>query len=220
MKNSMKYVCRALALALVVLLAFGAVACSSGGKSEKNTDAELVVGSWQASINIAPVIQQGFRENDALGVVADAKFSDAFLKINLEMKEDGSYKVASDRDSIDSVMEIIGKDLAPVIKEEFMSKAGGLDETALLGSFGVESWEAFAKMLMELQAEEMALEDAGKYKLEDGKLSFESSDAEEGEENAAAYTVSEDELKISPEEGKGIEGIPAEYFPIVFKRVK
>ncbi|MBR4435321.1 MAG: hypothetical protein IKS90_04405 [Clostridia bacterium] len=221
MKNSTKLVCRALALALIVLLAFGAAACNKSNKSTQKTDAELVVGTWQVDINIAPALEKSMKENDKIDDPEKLKFSDAFFKINLELKEDGTYKVASDKDSVTEAMASISKELAPIVKDTFMAQMSGIDEAEILGMFGVESWEALAKVMMDVDAKNMAFDGSGKYTLEDGKISFESSDENEGEKNEAAdYTVSDDELKLSPEDGKSIEGIPAEFFPIVFKRVK
>lgn len=214
-----KHIVRAFALLLAVIMAAGAFACKkdkSGSDSdkEKKTDDQLIVGKWEANINLASMMMEELNKPDAEGQLTNVKLNDAFFKLELELKNDGTYGIKGDAAP---AMDSIIKDIAPLMKQNLVEQLGETGAQEMLALLGISDWETFAKTMLDIT--DMSIDETGEYKFENGKMSFTADNEEEGTKPAVNCTVTNDELKLAPEDGKAFGDIPASFFPLVFKRV-
>lgn len=200
-----------LALTLSVLMIFALLA-GCGGKADKLSDEEMIVGRWKWTVDVGKLFTMG------MSIDSGKK---AELIMYFDFEADGTYSSSVDEASAEKMvaaMTDIAKDLLksiyPVETLEQMAAQEGVDVGTLLDELAAEAAQEMD--LDELESEE------GTYKFADGKLYFDS-DTEE----AFTYKLSAKKLELTgietsemDEEEAAMANMMAEYvFPIVMTKV-
>ena len=205
-----------LALTLSVLMIFALLA-GCGGKADKLSDEEMIVGRWEWTMDAGKLFTAAF-EQMGVDVGSNKK---AELKVYFDFAADGTYSVSVDEASAEKMvtdLTDIAKDLVKALyPAEALEQAAaqeGVDVETLLDQMAAEAAQEID--LDDLESEE------GTYKFADGKLYFDS-DTEE----AFTYKLSAKKLELTgietsemDEEEAAMANMMAEYvFPIVMTKV-
>lgn len=213
----MKKITRLLALVLALALALTMAAC--GSKSASNS----IVGNWKCPLDFDKIIDEMKKEDSGSSDMADV-ISECFagLKMTmvLELKEDKTFTMSTDEDSMKIVAERLEERLPDIIfnfaaslsgmtLEQFedLMTAQGMTREDVLAQFG-DTFDADNLLdSMTIQT------DTGTYTYENGKLTLTS------DEDTAVYavTLSSSELKFTGVES-GEDAIPEALLPLVFTR--
>lgn len=226
----MKNFKRIAALILAFVMVFALCACDNGsakGKHKdkdkeevKKTDAELIVGTWEAEIDLSAQIEQELESSPEMAdLMSYFDFSDVMITMRLEFDKDGNYTMSYvDRGTKDAIRAAYiegftamfneqlagtGYTIADVAAEENMSEEEYLNALADIGMQSVNS--AFGEI------------SSGKYEIEDGKLFMLVDDTEKSDDSYVTYKLSEDELtlKASYLDGED-EHVP--FMPLTFDK--
>lgn len=226
----MKKLKRIAALLLALVMVFALCACSAdSGKDKdkdndkkeevKKTDAELIVGTWEGSVNIGDELEQVLESDmDMAELMSYFDFSDIDITMQIVFDKDGSYSVAYVDDGSSEKIEKAFKDgfvdlfnalladsgytLADVAAQENMTEDEYLDSMVEIAMQSVNS------LYTEISA--------GTYEIEDGKL-YMIEDGDDKDDNSyTTYKLSKNELTLKASYIDGEKDTDAP-FPMTFK---
>lgn len=202
-----------LALTLSVLMIFALLA-GCGGKEEKLSDEEMIVGRWEMTMDVGKMFTASF-EMMGIEVNTDKK---AEMTVYYEFDADGTYEVIVDEASAEKAMESMvemAKDLVrslyPEETLEQMAAEEGMDVEEMIDAIA-------ADVAGEMDMTDM--NETGDYKFENGKLYM---DGEEGFNYTLTKTKLEltgvDTSEMDPDEEAAISMMLEYMFPMVMKKV-
>lgn len=220
------------AAAILMLLAMAATAFVGCKKS----DAKLIVGKWQTTVNIEKALGDELQEmTDELGSI---DLSDITLTVNIEFKEDGTYTAGIDKASGQEAVDKMFAAMTPVITNMFKTQLAGeldmdpseitdemLNELLAQAGMPYTSIQGFIDYLKsDVDTDEMFNEAAseGKYILKDGKIYMSDSLEEEATENSDAtkYEFTDaTNLKLEPDNPDDVPEGMKDLLPLTFKKV-
>lgn len=228
MEENMKKLKRIAALLLALVMVFALCACSAdGGKDKdsnkkeevKKTDAELIVGTWEGSVNIGDELEQVLESDaDMAEIMSYFDFSGIDITMQIVFGKDGSYSVAYVDDGssekiekayrdgfvqmFDDLLEGTGYTLADVAAQEYMTEDEYLDAMVEI------AMQSVTPLYGELSA--------GTYEIGDGKLYMIEDGEDKDDGTYTTYKLSKNELtlKASYTDGEKDTDSP---FPMTFK---
>lgn len=228
----MKKLKRIAALLLALVMVFALCACSTdSGKDKdsnkdndkkeevKKTDAELIVGTWEGSVNIGDELEQVLESDmDMAELMSYFDFSDIDITMQIVFSKDGSYSVAYVDDGSSEEIEKAFKDgfvdlfnalladsgytLADVAAQENMTEDEYLDSMVEIAMQSVNS------LYTEISA--------GTYEIEDGKLYMIEDGDDKDDDSYTTYKLSKTELTLKASYIDGEKDTDAP-FPMTFK---
>lgn len=210
---------RKFSLALAILLCLSMVL---GLTSCKKSPEELIVGEWEAKIDMTDYFMEGFE--GTLGEGAEY-FDFGKIKMNfiMEFEEDGDFSFEIDEDDFADVIDDIKDALRDGMKGYLEASVAGmgvsLDE--LLAAQGTTLEDLIDQTVNSFEAEDMmdSFEKLkGEYEVKGDKLYVWDEDEDDG--NYIEFEVDEDTLKLDAEDEDDVDEMFAEILPIKFKRVK
>ena len=228
----MKKLKRIAALLLALVMVFALCACSAyGGKDKdsnkddnkkeevKKTDAELIVGTWESSVNIGDELEKLLEtDTDMAEFMSYFDFSGIDITMQIVFGKDGSYSVAYVDDGssekiekafrdgfvemFDALLEGTGYTLADVAAQENMTEDEYLDAMVEI------AMQSVTPLYDELSA--------GTYEIGDGKLYMIEDGDDKDDGTYTTYKLSKNELtlKASYTDGEKDTDSP---FPMTFK---
>lgn len=211
-KRMVKLGCIAMVFALLVCLA------GCGGN-----DAKAFIGTWQCRINMAEQLNTGLATDPE---VADYLMTDEFyLNMNIEFREDGTYTLSIDEDSLKETMsgymEVMKEGLSRYL-EDMMKDQFNIEMTVdeILSATGLSLEDLMAEIPIDELMDELleAAVQEGKYMVKDGKLfTSVSLDTEVDPRVYETYELSGKTLTLL--ELVGAEADDLMTYPIVFEKI-
>lgn len=224
----MKKLKRIAALLLALVMVFALCACSAdGGKDKdsnkkeevKKTDAELIVGTWESSVNIGDELAKVLESDmDMAEFMSYFDFGGIDITMQIVFDKDGSYSVAYVDDGsskkiekafrdgfvemFDALLEGTGYTFADVAAQENMTEDEYLDAMVEI------AMQSITPLYDEISA--------GTYEIGDGKLYMIEDGDDKDDDTYATYKLSKNELtlKASYTDGEKDTDSP---FPMTFK---
>lgn len=224
----MKKLKRIAALLLALVMVFALCACSAdGGKDKgsnkkeevKKTDAELIVGTWESSVNIGDELDKVLESDmDMAEFMSYFDFGGIDITMQIVFDKDGSYSVAYVDDGsskkiekafrdgfvemFDALLEGTGYTFADVAAQENMTEDEYLDAMVEI------AMQSITPLYDELSA--------GTYEIGDGKLYMIEDGDDKDDDTYTTYKLSKNELtlKASYTDGEKDTDSP---FPMTFK---
>lgn len=227
----MKKLKRIAALLLALVMVFALCACSDSGKGKdkdkdndkkeevKKTDAELIVGTWEGSVNIGDKLEQVLESDmDMAELMSYFDFDGIDITMQIVFDKDGSYSVAYVDDGssekiekayregfiemFDDLLAGTGYTLADVAAQENMTEDEYLDAMVEI------AMQSIASLYDEISA--------GTYEIEEGKLYMIEDGDDKDDDTYTTYKLSKNELtlKASYTDGEKDTDSP---FPMTFK---
>lgn len=224
----MKKLKRIAALLLALVMVFALCACSAdGGKDKdsnkkeevKKTDAELIVGTWESSVNIGDELAKVLESDmDMAEFMSYFDFGGIDITMQIVFDKDGSYSVAYVDDGsskkiekafrdgfvemFDALLEGTGYTFADVAAQENMTEDEYLDAMVEI------AMQSITPLYDELSA--------GTYEIGDGKLYMIEDGDDKDDDTYTTYKLSKNELtlKASYTDGEKDTDSP---FPMTFK---
>lgn len=211
-----------IALLLSFVLVLSLALCACGGEKK-----ETLVGTWNASIDIAEVYNA---EIAASGDEAMAEYLsvDSFaIPLVMTFNEDGTYSLTVDKEGMDAAMNGLIEDmkvgLEKYFNDYFSSMGLEIDVDEALAASGMSLDALVEEMKGEIMTEDMYadMESAGQYKAEDGKL-YLTEDVEVEPVGGVynTYTIDGDTLTIEAGTEELEDEMAELLFPLVLKRAK
>ena len=205
-----------LALTLSVLMIFALLA-GCGGKADKLSDEEMIVGRWEWTMDAGKLFTAAF-EQMGVDVGSNKK---AELKVYFDFAADGTYSVSVDQASAEKIVADVTDIAKDLVKALYPAEA--LEQAAAQEGVDVETLldQMAAEAAQEIDLDDLESEE-GTYKFADGKLYFDS-DTEE----AFTYKLSAKKLELTgidtsemDEEEEAAISMMIDYiFPIVMTKV-
>ena len=202
-----------LALTLSVLMIFALLA-GCGGKADKLSDEEMIVGRWEMTMNVGKLFTAAF-EQMGVDVGSNKK---AELIVYFDFTADGTYAVSVDEASAEKATESIVEIAKDLFRSLYPEET--LEQMAAQEGMGVE--EMMDAMAAEVAGEMdmSAMNESGDYRFENGKLYM---DDDEG----FTYKLSAKKLELTggdigdmdPDEEAAISMMIDYIFPIVMTKV-
>ena len=220
-----KTICIVLSIVMLLSMSYMLTGCKS--------DAEKIIGSWTADINFADAFNTGI--SSAEGMEEMGKYfqvSSFILTTTFTFREDGTYTVVHDQDSIKAALESIKGDLRSGIEnyfEDMIEKAGlGMSVSELLAASGQTMDSVMEAMfngeVMDELISEVANEYTGNYRVGDGKIYMTEDTAEEiSEEYYDTYELDKDSLTLLEchcKQEEGYEDVSQSIYPVVLTRTE
>lgn len=224
----MKKLKRIAALLLALVMVFALCACSAdGGKDKdsnkkeevKKTDAELIVGTWESSVNIGDELDKVLESDmDMAEFMSYFDFGGIDITMQIVFDKDGSYSVAYVDDGsskkiekafrdgfvemFDALLEGTGYTFADVAAQENMTEDEYLDAMVEI------AMQSITPLYDEISA--------GTYEIGDGKLYMIEDGDDKDDDTYTTYKLSKNELtlKASYTDGEKDTDSP---FPMTFK---
>lgn len=224
----MKKLKRIAALLLALVMVFALCACSAdGGKDKdsnkkeevKKTDAELIVGTWESSVNIGDELAKVLESDmDMAEFMSYFDFGGIDITMQIVFDKDGSYSVAYVDDGsskkiekafrdgfvemFDALLEGTGYTFADVAAQENMTEDEYLDTMVEI------AMQSITPLYDEISA--------GTYEIGDGKLYMIEDGDDKDDDTYTTYKLSKNELtlKASYTDGEKDTDSP---FPMTFK---
>lgn len=224
----MKKLKRIAALLLALVMVFALCACSAdGGKDKdsnkkeevKKTDAELIVGTWESSVNIGDELAKVLESDmDMAEFMSYFDFGGIDITMQIVFDKDGSYSVAYVDDGsskkiekafrdgfvemFDALLEGTGYTFADVAAQENMTEDEYLDAMVEI------AMQSITPLYDEISA--------GTYEIGDGKLYMIEGGDDKDDDTYTTYKLSKNELtlKASYTDGEKDTDSP---FPMTFK---
>ncbi len=224
----MKKLKRIAALLLALVMVFALCACSAdGGKDKdsnkkeevKKTDAELIVGTWESSVNIGDELAKVLESDmDMAEFMSYFDFGGIDITMQIVFDKDGSYSVAYVDDGsskkiekafrdgfvemFDALLEGTGYTFADVAAQENMTEDEYLDAMVEI------AMQSITPLYDEISA--------GTYEIGDGKLYMIEDGDDKDDDTYTTYKLSKNELtlKASYTDGEKDTDSP---FPMTFK---
>lgn len=224
----MKKLKRIAALLLALVMVFALCACSAdGGKDKdtnkkeevKKTDAELIVGTWESSVNIGDELDKVLESDmDMAEFMSYFDFGGIDITMQIVFDKDGSYSVAYVDDGsskkiekafrdgfvemFDALLEGTGYTFADVAAQENMTEDEYLDAMVEI------AMQSITPLYDEISA--------GTYEIGDGKLYMIEDGDDKDDDTYTTYKLSKNKLtlKASYTDGEKDTDSP---FPMTFK---
>ena len=225
----MKNVKRIAALLLALVMVFALCACSDSGsgkdkdkddkveKVEKKTDAELIVGTWEATVDIGDYINAEMAGEPGMEYF---DFSGVEATLSYEFDEDGDYVLTISMNK--ELLEKVFRNAMQKILEEAAAAEGyTLEELAAEEGMTVEEL-LDAAMEESFDAEDFFDDETerGSYEIKDGKLYIFDRGDELDEDDYFEYKLKGDKLTLVAEyeDGELSDESEAELYPMDFVR--
>ena len=229
----MKNVKRIAALLLALVMVFALCACSDIGsgkdknkddkveKVEKKTDAELIVGTWEATVDMGDYLNAEMAGEPGMAAYAEYfDFSGVELTVNYEFDKDGDYvlTISMNKELLEKVFR---NALQKVLEEAAAAEGYTLEELAAEEGMTVE--ELLDAVMEEgFDAEDFFDDEAerGSYEIKDGKLYIFDRGDELDEDDYFEYKLKGDKLTLVAEyeDGELSDESEAELYPMDFVR--
>ena len=225
----MKNVKRIAALLLALVMVFALCACSDSGsgkdkdkddkveKVEKKTDAELIVGTWEATVDIGDYINAEMAGEPGMEYF---DFSGVEATLSYEFDEDGDYVLTISMNK--ELLEKVFRNAMQKILEE-AAAAEGYTPEELAAEEGMTVEELLdAAMEESFDAENFFGDETerGSYEIKDGKLYIFDRGDELDEDDYFEYKLKGDKLTlvVEYEDGELSDESEAELYPMDFVR--
>ena len=225
----MKNVKRIAALLLALVMVFALCACSDSGsgkdkdkddkveKVEKKTDAELIVGTWEATVDIGDYINAEMAGEPGMEYF---DFSGVEATLSYEFDEDGDYVLTISMNK--ELLEKVFRNAMQKILEE-AAAAEGYTPEELAAEEGMTVEELLdAAMEESFDAENFFGDETerGSYEIKDGKLYIFDRGDELDEDDYFEYKLKGDKLTlvVEYEDGELSDESEAELYPMDFIR--
>ena len=223
----MKNVKRIAALLLALVMVFALCACSDSGsgkdkddkveKVEKKTDAELIVGTWEATVDMGDYLNAEMAGEPGMEYF---DFSGVEATLSYEFDEDGDYVLTISMNK--ELLEKVFRNAMQKILEEAAAAEGyTLEELAAEEGMTVEEL-LDAAMEESFDAEDFFGDETerGSYEIKDGKLYIFDRGDELDEDDYFEYKLKGDKLTLVAEyeDGELSDESEAELYPMDFVR--
>jgi hypothetical protein len=191
------------------------------------TDADKIVGKWNTSIDMSSLLVDALSSSTTdMSEYMDIK--DFNIDFTLEFKEDGSYKIQYDTDSIKTSLENVKDDVSKGMKKYLQATLSdngddiSVDEA--MEQMGMD-FDTYFNMVFNTDTISSTLADnlddeKGKYQIEDGKLYMSSGDKINKKKYKTYVFKSDDKLKLIKAVGEKDESatLAQEAFPLTLTR--
>lgn len=219
----MKNVKRIAALLLALVMVFALCACSDSGsgkdkdKVEKKTDAELIVGTWEATVDMGDYINAEMAGEPGMEYF---DFSGVEATLSYEFDEDGDYVLTISMNK-EMVEKVFRNAMQKILEEAAAAEGYTLEELAAEEGMTVEEL-LDAAMEESFDAENFFGDETerGSYEIKDGKLYIFDRDDELDEDDYFEYKLKGDKLTLVAEyeDGELSDESEAELYPMDFIR--
>ena len=195
------------------------------------TDADLIIGRWEAQIDLEDAFAQGLGESEGAELFADLDFSGIYMEMDMEFRDDGTLNMEVDRASVEAAMNTLVDRIVeafPEIIRSEIAKQAGVDVSEVtdevldlvLEQMGMESWDDVGEMLRsQIDLDDM-FEDTefhGYYLVKDGTLYTNQYDEATEDDEPMRYELDGDTLVLHPEDNN--DDLPAFMYNLTFRRV-
>ena len=229
----MKNVKRIAALLLALVMVFALCACSDSGsgkdkdkddkveKVEKKTDAELIVGTWEATVDMGDYLNAEMAGEPGMAAYAEYfDFSGVEATLNYEFDEDGDYVLTISINN--EMLEKVIRNAMQKMLEEAAASVGYTPEE-LAAEEGMTVEELIDALMEEYFDVENFIGDEterGSYEIKDGKLYIFDRGDELDEDDYFEYKLKGDKLTlvVEYEDGELSDESEAELYPMDFVR--
>ena len=205
----MKNVKRIAALLLALVMVFALCACSDSGsgkdkdkddKVEKKTDADLIVGTWETTIDMSDYLSEAMASEPSMAAYAEYfDFAGVEATVVYEFDEDGDYTLTMTMDK-DQMLKAF-RNAMPMIFEDLAAAEGyTLEEVATANGMTVDEF-IDAAMEQSFDPEEIFADqtEKGSYEIKDGKLYIFDRGDELDEDDYFEYKLKGDKLTLVAE---------------------
>ena len=197
----MKNVKRIAALLLALVMVFALCACSGSGKDkdkgekvEKKTDAELIVGTWEAEMSMTDYYGDDMGELEGLEDYFD--FDKIKITMTFEFEEDGTYTLSVDGDEAE-IKAILRDGFKKLLNDMLEGTGYTLEDAAAEEGMTVDE---YLDAMMEESFGSGDLIDVddelGEYKVKNGKLYLVEDGDELDEGDYFEYKLKGDKLTL------------------------
>ena len=228
----MKNVKRIAALLLALVMVFALCACSDSGsgkdkdkddkveKVEKKTDAELIVGTWEATVDMGDYLNAEMAGEPGMAAYAEYfDFSGVEATLSYEFDEDGDYVLTISMNK-EMVEKVFRNAMQKILEEAAAAEGYTLEELAAEEGMTVEEL-LDAAMEESFDAEDFFGDETerGSYEIKDGKLYIFDRGDELDEDDYFEYKLKGDKLTLVAEyeDGETTEASDT-IFPLDFVR--
>ena len=197
----MKNVKRIAALLLALVMVFALCACSGSGKDkdkdekvEKKTDAELIVGTWEAEMSMTDYYGDDMGELEGLEDYFD--FDKIKITMTFEFEEDGTYTVSVDGDEAE-IKAILRDGFKKLLNDMLEGTGYTLEDAA--AEEGMTADEYLDAMMEESFGSGDLIDvddELGEYKVKNGKLYLVEDGDELDEGDYFEYKLKGDKLTL------------------------
>ena len=205
----MKNVKRIAALLLALVMVFALCACSDSGsgkdkdkddkveKVEKKTDAELIVGTWEATVDMGDYLNAEMAGEPGMAAYAEYfDFSGVEATLSYEFDEDGDYvlTISMNKEMLEKVFR---NAMQKILEEAAAAEGYTLEELAAEEGMTVEEL-LDAAMEESFDAEDFFDDETerGSYEIKDGKLYIFDRGDELDEDDYFEYKLKGDKLTL------------------------
>ena len=201
-------------ITLVLCCIFSLTAC---------TETPDIIGKWSSSIDLSGALNKALAQDEATAQYV--KVSDFSLDIQAEFKENGTYTLSIDEDSLKETMETAEVEIRKGIENYLAAYLSSMNlNISLEDAFGDNSTtidqmvnDVFSNELVESIVGNFKAE--GNYKAKDGKLHLSISTKHAVDNDVYhEYSVSKTLLTLSQGTVEGADEL--DIYPIVFSRVE
>ena len=229
----MNNVKRIAALLLALVMVFALCACSDSGsgkdkdkddkveKVEKKTDAELIVGTWEATVDMGDYLNAEMAGEPGMAAYAEYfDFSGVEATLSYEFDEDGDYvlTISMNKEPLEKVFR---NAMQKILEEAAAAEGYTLEELAAEEGMTVEEL-LDAAMEESFDAENFFDDETerGSYEIKDGKLYIFDRGDELDEDDYFEYKLKGDKLTLVAEyeDGELSDESEAELYPMDFVR--
>ena len=197
----MKNVKRIAALLLALVMVFALCACSGSGKDkdkdekvEKKTDAELIVGTWEAEMSMTDYYGDDMGELEGLEDYFD--FDKIKITMTFEFEKDGTYTVSVDGDEAE-IKAILRDGFKKLLNDMLEGTGYTLEDAA--AEEGMTADEYLDAMMEESFGSGDLIDvddELGEYKVKNGKLYLVEDGDELDEDDYFEYKLKGDKLTL------------------------
>lgn len=227
----MKNVKRIAALLLALVMVFALCACSDSGsgkdkgkgdKVEKKTDAELIVGTWEAKLDMGEYFDMLMDSDPEMALMAAYfDFSGVELAVNYEFDKDGSYQLSFSVADEEKLEMVLRKAIEKVMNDMLAGTGYTIEDAAAEEGMTVDAF--FDAMLEETGFDSQELlsdsNESGSYVIKDGKLYFAEDGDDIDEDDYVEYKLKGDKLTFVEEYEDGeLTDDTGAIFPLDFVR--
>lgn len=211
----MKKLKRMTALLLALVMVFALCACSDSGKGKdkdsdkdndkkeevKKTDAELIVGTWEGSVDISEALEALIAElgDNEAELLSYFDFDGMAFALRVEFSEDGEYVMYYEDDgTLDRLRTAFRDGFEAYLTDQLQGSGYTLEDYAQSEGMSADEYlDALADICTSDMKPYFARDLAsGTYEIKDGKLYLISDDDEKDDGTYAVYKLSKNKLVI------------------------